>query len=307
MDFNLDKLLNFPNATVESCSIIDDVNYFQIRWLNEKIKCPICGETITKIHQERHSLIRDLSVFGREVYLKIPHRQFYCHSCQHYVFEQLDFIDWRRRQTSRYQEYIYQRVKVTTVMQVSREENLTEDRVQSIFNLLSAPISKKKWDRPKRLSIDEISLRKGHKDFVTVISDIDTGELLEVINSHKQDKIIETLTEIDLEVRLCVTEVSIDMWGGYPLVVEKMFPNAQIVYDRFHVMQHVNRELNKLRITVGVTERGSKYLLLSNGADLNVEEQEKLKVILEQSPCLDIAYQLKEELRSILSMKLAKH
>jgi len=130
-------------------------------------------------------------------------------------------------------------------MQVSREENLTENQVQSIFDLLSA--SKKKWDRPKRMSIDEISLRKGHKDFVTVISDIDTGELLEVINSHKQDEIIETLA--DLEVREGVTEVSIDMWGGYPLVVEKMFPNAQIVYDRFHVMQHVNRELNKLRRT----------------------------------------------------------
>jgi len=212
---------------------------------------------------------------------------------------QLYFIDWRRRQTSRYQEYIYQRVKVTTVMQVSREENLTENQVQSIFDLLSAPISKKKWDRPKRLSIDEISLRKGHKDFVTVISDIDTGELLEVINSHKQDEIIETLAGIDLEVREGVTEVSIYMWGGYPLVVEKMFPNAQIVYDRFHVMQHVNRELNKLRRTVGVTERGSKYLLLSIGAYLDVEDQEKLKLLLEQSPCLNIAYQLKEELRSI--------
>jgi len=89
------------------------------------------------------------------------------------------------------------------------------------------------------------------------------------------------------------------MWGGYPLVVEKMFPNAQIVYDRFHVMQHVNRELNKLRRTVGVTERGSKYLLLSIGAYLDVEDQEKLKLLLEQSPCLNIAYQLKEELRSI--------
>ncbi len=72
MDFNLDKLFNFPNATVESCSIIDNISYFQIRWLNEKIQCPICGETTTKLHQERQSLIRDLSVFGRAVYLKIP-------------------------------------------------------------------------------------------------------------------------------------------------------------------------------------------------------------------------------------------
>ncbi|MBC6423587.1 MAG: transposase [Hormoscilla sp. SP5CHS1] len=79
----------------------------------------------------------------------------------------------------------------------------------------------------------------------------------------------------------------------------KIFPNAQIVYDRFHIMQHVNRELNKLRRLVRVTDRGSKYLLLSIGADIDKESQEKLKVILEKYPCLEIAYQLKEELRSI--------
>jgi len=48
-----------------------------------------------------------------------------------------------------------------------------------------------------------------------------------------------------------------------------------------------------------VTEKGSKYLLLSNGADLDKEAQEKLEVILAKYPCLAIAYQLKEELRAI--------
>ncbi|MBO1346236.1 MAG: transposase [Hormoscilla sp. GUM202] len=48
-----------------------------------------------------------------------------------------------------------------------------------------------------------------------------------------------------------------------------------------------------------MTERRSKYLLLSIGADLDVEDQGKLKVLLEQSPCLNIADQLKEEIRSI--------
>ena len=59
------------------------------------------------------------------------------------------------------------------------------------------------------------------------------------------------------------------------------------------------RELNKLRRTVKVTERGSKYLLLSNAADLDVEPAKKLEEISAQSPCLAIAYQLKEELRAI--------
>ncbi len=88
------------------------------------------------------------------------------------------------RRTSGDQEYIYEPVKVTTVLQVTREEKLTETQVQSIFDLLSAPSSKKKWGQPKPLSLDEISLRKG-RDFVTVISDLDTGDLLVTAHSNK--------------------------------------------------------------------------------------------------------------------------
>ena len=70
---------------------------------------------------------------------------------------------------------------------------------------------------------------------------------MEVIDSHQQDEIIEVLMEQPLEVREGVEEVSVDMWGGFPKVIEKVFPNAVIVTDRFHVMKAVNEELNKIR------------------------------------------------------------
>ena len=76
----------------------------------------------------------------------------------------------------------------------------------------------------KRLSIDEVSQRKGHQDFVTVVSDIDRRLLLEVIDSHKQENIIEVLKQQPFEVRSLVQEVSVDMWGGFPKVVKEVFP-----------------------------------------------------------------------------------
>ena len=90
-------------------------------------------------------------------------------------------------------------------------------------------------------------MRKGHKDFKTVVSDIEGHELLEVINSHKQNEIIEVQILLELEVRQGVEEVSIDMWGGFAKVITTVFPNALIVYDRFHVMRMVNKELNFLK------------------------------------------------------------
>ena len=105
------------------------------------------------------------------------------------------------------------------------------------------------------MSLDEVSQRKGHKDFVTVVSDIDRGLLLEVIDSHKQEDIVEILRQQALEVREQVEEVCVDMWGGFPKVVEEVFPNAEIVFDRFHVMKPVNEELNKIRKQVKITTK----------------------------------------------------
>ena len=108
--------------------------------------------------------------------MEIPRRQYYCNNCQKYFTEQLCFVDEGRRYTQRYEEYIYHRVQVTTVEQVKREEELSWDQVQGIFN--------------------------------------------------------------HIEVREQVSEVSVDMWGGFPKVIQEVFPNAIVVYDRFHVMKY---------------------------------------------------------------------
>jgi transposase len=71
---------------------------------------------------------------------------------------------------------------------------------------------KKDWGLPERLSLDEFSRQKGQGNFVTVVSDIDKGSLLEV------------------------------------KVIKEVFPNALIVIDRFHVMKLVNKALNKIRL-----------------------------------------------------------
>lgn len=147
--------------------------------------------------------------------------------------------------------------------------------------------------------MDEVSKRKGAKKFMTVISDVERGCLLEVIDSHKQQDILETLKQQPIEVRAQVTEVSVDMWAGFPKVIKEAFPNAVVVIDRFHVMKLVNDTLNKIRRCVGVTAKGSKYLLLKNNQDLTETDQEQLEQILNQSACLRFAYERKEEFRNI--------
>jgi transposase len=104
-------------------------------------------------------------------------------------------------------------------------------------------------------------MRKGHQDFVTVVSDIERGQLIEVIDSHEQQGIMEVLIQQPIEVREQVSEVSVDMWGGFPKVIQEIFTNAIVVYDRFHVMKYVNEELNKIRIQSKIKGKGSRFIV----------------------------------------------
>ena len=64
-------------------------------------------------------------------------------------------------------------------------------------------------------------------------------------------------------------------------------------------MKLVNKALNKIRLSLGLKGFKNRWLLLKNGEDLTEAEKMDLQELLNQSPCLDIAYELKEELRNI--------
>lgn len=298
MDFHLDTLLNLPNVTVFTCFKKEGFNILQLNFINTKINCPYCGKSTENIHQNRPILVRDLSIFGTAVYLKIPRRQIYCQSCQKYSTEVLEFVEKGRSYTKRYEEYIYQRVKELTVEQVSNNEQLSGEQVENIFTRI-ASLKKKDWGMPERIGLDEFSKKKGKGKFATVVCDLDKSSLLEVIDSHKTDDIIEIIKKQPLEMRENVKEVSVDMWGGFQRVIKEVFPNARIVIDRFHVMKLLKKALNKIRLSLKLKGLNNRYLLLKNESNLTEEEKLELQELLNNSPCLRIAYELKEELRNI--------
>jgi transposase len=139
-----------------------------------------------------------------------------------------------------------QRICSSTIEQISREENVSRDEIQGIFDAVYSTHQAKNWSEAKRLSIDEVAMHKGHKDFVGVVSDIDARTLLEVAPSNSQKDMTETLSQQPIEVRKQVKEVSVDMWGGCAKIIKEIFPNATIVFDRFHVIKRVNDELNRI-------------------------------------------------------------
>lgn len=163
-------------------------------------------------------------------------------------------------------------------------------------------------------------MRKGHKDFVVVLVDLDRHELVGMVSCRTHEAMGKELEGWPDGVLESMEEVSIDLSGNYRGLVKKWMPNAEIVADRFHVMKQVNQELNKARNQVlrGELSPGkeiepervkealkqSKYALLKLEDNLTEKQKLKLEEVQSVSPRLFQMHQLKESFRDLFETSL---
>jgi transposase len=104
------------------------------------------------------------------------------------------------------------------------------------------------------------------------------------------------------EQRAGIEAVGIDRSGGYQAAIEAQLPNADIVYDRFHLVMNVNQAVDEVRRTQ--FRKASKedrrlikdqlYLILGNQKNLDADASSKLDKLLEVNQAISTAYILKE-------------
>ena len=97
------------------------------------------------------------------------------------------------------------------------------------------------------LGIDEISLKKRHKQFVLVISEISRKCILAVLPDREKQTLENWIESLGPQRRKLIRFVSIDMWTPYYQAARKKLPRAKVVADRFHVMKQLNDSLTQLR------------------------------------------------------------
>lgn len=167
----------------------------------------------------------------------------------------------------------------------------------------------------RRLGIDEIALRKGHKDFVVVLSDLDRHTLIGMAPARTHAAIETVLLDWGDDVLSTIEEVSIDLSGSYRGLVRRLMPQAEIVADRFHVMKLVTDELNQARnafrrrpedLPAGVSLdaakaalKNSKYAVLKPEEKLTDKQVEKLAEVKAVAPKLALMHDIKEAFRAV--------
>jgi transposase len=217
------------------------------------------------------------------------------------------------------------------VEDVSLKEGLAYERVAgALERRIDASVDWTSLTDIEVLGLDEIALKKGHRDYVALVTGrLYDGEIviLGVLPGHEKAGMVEFLRLIPPRILQKVQAVCCDLWEAYTEAVREEIPHARIVADRFHVAKHYRRaadqlrkqELLRLKKELPSEEyqklNGSFYAFrtpaLAGGArenakDLNQEERKILKRFFEQSPSAKRAYVLREQLTTIFESNLSK-
>jgi transposase len=268
--------------------------------------CPDCDNISSTLHENIQKCIRDVPLSGKRCFIQFTHRRFFCEGCRNTFMERLSFLEPNSIYTNRYEQYVYHLCRENTVTFVSQFECLGYDATEGIYY---RQVSKKIVTQKgiEILGIDEISMKKGHKDFVLVISDIGNKRVIEVLENRLKESLDKYFDEMPQEVKCRIKQVSMDMWSPYyDSVVEKL-PHVEIVIDRFHVMKNLNDCLTNTRREIcriaskedKAKLKGCRWVLVKNSADLTLAEQEKLNIVYDTSPELKQVHLLKEDFRRI--------
>ena len=291
----------------------------------EGCTCHVCGKHIEKYHgKDGQKRIRHLPILGRETYLIVRLPRFQCMDChgKPTTTQQVPWHDRRSPNTIPFEKHILLGLMGSTVEDVSQREGIGYEAVMGIVRRhIKTGVD---WDsigQLQQIGLDEISLKKGHKDFVTIVSAYIGGrvQLLAVLTDRKKETVKEFLETIPEELKKTVKSVCSDMYDGFINAAKEVFGSLpKIVVDRFHVAKLYRKGLDTLRIKElkrlkeeltkeEYTElKGAMWVLRKKKTDLTVEDKALLKLLFGYSPKLGTAYQERNNLTKIFDTKTSR-
>ena len=155
---------------------------------------------------------------------------------------------------------------------------------------------------PKVIGIDEVSIRKGHT-YRIVVSDLERKRPIWFGGEDRSEKSMDLFYGCLGEKKSKRIQLAVmDMWKAFHSSTRKHAPQAAILFDKFHVIRHLNEALDKVRKSEyarlsGKDRRfvkGQKYTLLSRRENLDTEGRLALRTLLKANKRLNVAYLLKE-------------
>ena len=288
--------------------------------------CHKCGKPATIRYGYGPELtIRHLPIFDTPVYLVINPVRYKCGDCDDTITTS-EVYDWCKRGshiTTGLSDYLMRQMIHSTAEDVSKKEGISYKKLTvAINNAIATKVNWASYSSLNNLGIDEFAIKKGHNDYVAVISTKSTPDgqvtVIGVLPGRLKDDVLAFLKSIPDHLKKTVESVCTDMYDGFVFAVVEVFGEGLLVIDRYHVSKRYREPLDKLRIsemkrlksTLPEDEysllEGMMWILRKNHECLSEAERRKLALLYKHSPKLKEAHSLALKLTHIFNTHCSK-
>lgn len=280
--------------------------------------CSRCGEKTFDFHSYDDPIrLRHLPILEQRVFIELRPKRYRCPTCDDHptTTQQCDWYEPRSPHTKAFDQSLLRQLINSRVSDVARKQGVSYDAVLgAIKRGVARSVNWGEFTSLKVIGMDEIALRKGHRDFVVIVT-LRRGDgdiaLLGVLPDRKKETVAAFLRSIPPELRASIERVCTDMYEGYTNAVKEEVAQAQVVIDRFHVAKAYREcadklrksELRELKQELEDDEykllKGTMWPFRRNAVALEPEQEQAVSLLLECAPDLRKAYDLREELSAL--------
>jgi transposase len=266
--------------------------------------CSGCGRRTSRVRSVRDRTWDDLPWAAHPVTLVYAQRRVRCRHCGIRT-ERVEFADPKARVTRRLRQQIGLDCQSMPTSHAAVRHGVSWGKARRAEVAFLA-----EWDhrrprrRPRYVGLDEIQRGKGQQ-FWTVLSDIVRGEVMGLRRERTEATATALLREdLTARQRAAVAAVCTDMHRPYLNAVAQALPRAEIVFDKFHVLQHASAALDEVRRqeffragpVMRAHGRGKRWLLLRRWKTVRGSKREELETLFAVNRRLFKAYVLREQL-----------
>jgi transposase len=165
--------------------------------------------------------------------------------------------------------------------------------------------SERDWSEVKRVMVDETSAQRGHR-YVSCLVDVDSRELLLMVEGRSHEA-LAAFAQALREHRARPEQIELlcmDMSPAFKKGAQAYFPQAEIVFDHFHLMQMAGKALDEVRkqlLREGADLHESLWALRGNENTRSAEQIERRRALCREYPKIGRAMALRETLQDILA------
>lgn len=303
-----EQLLGLPSLSITHVEVAAKTIHIECQTKPLSHSCPTCHQPVTNVNQYYKRTLRDLNMGIRHVYLVVKIRQMHCQHCQRYFSESLDFADLAKAYTHRQANYMFMLARKQSYTEVAALVDTSPKTVERVVLARCAQVIDlpTRYARVRRLGIDEHSHRKGKKDFICILTDLDRGTLLDVLPNRKKETLIAHFKALGESFCQQITDVSCDYWDAYITTAQLCFPQATLVLDRFHVVKWLNESVDMFRKQLRKSDQDNpcykalKWILYKQYHTLSDKQLDALELAFADSPALKEVYWTREAFHHIL-------